>query len=71
MHIKRPDLVAFRKALHRIEHRLVARVALLSHLSYYGLVSVEAHGTYRYAAGVVGLILIIEAFAGDASPPTE
>lgn len=61
----RRRLVRIVRMLRRAEHRTVARVALIGHLSYYGLVSLEAHGNYRYAAGVVGLILIFEALTGN------
>lgn len=52
-------------AIRRIEHRIVARVAICSHLAYYVLVTAEAHGTYRYAAGVVAVVVIVEALHGD------
>jgi hypothetical protein len=61
-HSKFQDL---KHALHKLEHRIVARVIFGGHLTYYGLVAAEAHGTYRYAAGAVGVLLIIEVLIGE------
>jgi hypothetical protein len=55
-----------RATLQHRTHRAFIRVTAFSHLAYYGLVSVEAHGHYRYAAGVLGVLLIVEAFTGSA-----
>lgn len=52
----------------RVEHKLIGKVAIGSHLSYYGLVAWEAHGTYRYAAGVVGLLMVVEACINHTPP---
>lgn len=59
----------FCKVAVKAEHRVIGKVALGSHLSYYGLVYMEAHGTYRYAAGVVGVLMVLEALAGHDGPP--
>lgn len=58
-------------AIHRIEHKVVARVALTGHLAYYGLVTLEAHGHYRWAAMVVGIVLLVESFMPTGAPPDE
>lgn len=52
----------------RVEHRALARLGFAAHLAYYGLVSVEAHGTYRYVAGGLGLLLILESMTGGGEP---
>lgn len=49
-----------RKLAHNAEHKVIARAAIGTHLTYYGLVTWEAHGTYRWAALAVGIIMIIE-----------
>lgn len=69
--MKRTKMKVLMDALHKIEHKMVARVAAFAHLAYYGLVSVEAHGNYRYAAGAIGVILIVEAVAGGADKVGE
>lgn len=48
----------------RAEHRLLLRLTTMGHLAYYGLVSFEAHGHYRYAAAALGVLLIAEAVVG-------
>ena len=54
-----------RGAANRVETKVLGRVAVVSHLSYYALVGIEAHGNYRYAAMVVGVIVVLEALRGD------
>ncbi len=63
MKLKRVKVLIHRVGhrIRNIEHKLLARCAVVGHLTYYGLVSVEAHGFYRYAAGAVGILLIFEA----------
>lgn len=61
----------FRKMLalaKRAEHRALLRLTTLGHLAYYGLVSFEAHGHYRYAAGALGVLLIAEALLNHDAP---
>lgn len=55
------------KATDRICHKTVARLTILSHADYYSLVSVEAHGTYRYAAGFLALLVAYELLMGEGS----
>lgn len=61
-------VLRIRRCLHRAEHKTVARVTLWSHLSYYVLVTLEAHGNYRYAAGAVAIVVIYEAVLGGDPP---
>jgi hypothetical protein len=63
-------ILRLRRCMHRAEHKYAARVALWSHLSYYVLVTMEAHGNYRYAAGAVALVVVYEAFVGHSEPPS-
>lgn len=51
-------------AIHRAEHKMVMRAAAAGHLCYYTLVSIEAHGNYRYAAAALGVLLLVEALIG-------
>ena len=48
----------------RDEHRVVAKAAVVGHLSYYGLVFVESHGLYGKAAFVCGVLLLVEVTMG-------
>lgn len=57
-----------RRTLHEAEHATVARVATMGHLAYYTLVAAEAHGSYRYVAGLLGVLLVLEAL-GDGHEP--
>lgn len=50
--------------LRQREHRMVGKVAIASHLSYYGLVYIESHGMYGKAALVCGIILLVEVVVG-------
>lgn len=57
-------------AWHRLrnrDHRKVARIATVSHLSYYGLVFWESHGLYGKAALICGVILVVESVLGGGS----
>lgn len=56
----------WKKAL-RVEQRIVARVTVGAHFAYYGLVGIEAHGSYRYAAVAVLLMMALEVASGDHS----
>lgn len=56
-------------ALHNVEHKAAAKVTVGAHLAYYGLVSMEAHGHYRYAAAVVGCLMLLEAVMGNGDGP--
>jgi hypothetical protein len=51
-------------AAKKIEHKAVIRCTAIGHLSYYWLVGLEAHGSYRYPAMVLGALLIIESLQG-------
>lgn len=51
--------------LAHFERKAVAKLAMYAHLSYYALVSVEAHGSYRYAAGAVLGIMVLEWVHGE------
>jgi hypothetical protein len=53
-------LVKVRGAIARAEKKLLAKVAIATHLSYYGLVGMEAHGNYRYAAIVIAVLMVAE-----------
>lgn len=48
----------------RANHRRVARAAIGGHLVYYSLCFVEAHGSYGYAAGFCGVLLVLEVVMG-------
>lgn len=54
-----------RDHLRRADHGRVGAVALLGHISYYLLVSVESGHYYGYAAAFVGVMVVVEAFIGD------
>jgi len=54
---------AWLRIRHR-EHKMVAKVAVVGHLSYYGLVFVESHGMYGKAALVCGVVLLVEVVLG-------
>lgn len=56
------------KAIRHAEHVLVAKVAVYGHLAYYGLVTVEAHGSYRYAAGALAVVVALELLGGKVPP---
>lgn len=58
-------ITLFLRGVKHANHRLVARVAIGSHLVYYTLCFIEAHGSYGYAAGFCGLLLLIETLMGD------
>lgn len=53
-----------RDHMRRADHGKVASIALLGHVSYYALVSVESGHYYGYAAAFVGVMVVIEAFLG-------
>lgn len=55
-----------RTAINKIGHRAVAFVAVGAHASYYGLVSLEAHGFYRYAAAVILILMAINLLSGHS-----
>lgn len=55
------------RAVKHANHRNVARAAIGSHLVYYSLCFIEAHGTYGIAAGFCGLMLLIETILGNSS----
>lgn len=56
------------KLAHKVEHKLVAKAAIYGHLTYYGLVSFEAHGkTYAVVAGFIGVVMLLETLIGE--PP--
>lgn len=52
------------KHFRHTNHRMVARLAIGGHLTYYSLCFIEAHGNYGYAAGFCGFILLIECLIG-------
>lgn len=54
---------AWLRIRHR-EHRLVGKMAITGHLTYYGLVYVESHGMYGKAALFCGAILLVEIVLG-------
>ena len=57
------------KLAHRVEHKVVAKAAIFGHLTYYGLVSFEAHRkTYAIVAGFIGVVMLLETVLGE--PPT-
>ncbi len=43
-----------------IDHKIVGKSMVVAHASYYTLVTWEAHGTYRYAAGIICVFMVIE-----------
>ena len=47
-----------------VEHRAIARVAAGTHFAYYTLVGMEAHGSYRYAAGILCGLMVFEVILG-------
>lgn len=49
---------------HCLSHKAVHRMHWCAHSSYLGLVAYEAHGSYRYAAGVLLVVTVIGALAG-------
>jgi hypothetical protein len=56
------------------EHKVLAKLMTGGHMCYYSLVAAEAHGTYRYAAGFVGTLVILETVVGvltHVPTPTE
>lgn len=64
----RRHLAELRAALRHIrheKHKAVARMAVGAHFTYYVMVFMEAHGHYGYAAGVCGVILVIEVILGQ------
>lgn len=52
-------------ALGHSKHKAVARAAIASHFVYYVMVFIEAHGSYGIAAGVCGVILVVEVVLGQ------
>lgn len=44
---------------HDVVHKLCHKAEVCGHCTYLGLVSWEAHGYYRFAAGILLLIIII------------
>ena len=58
-----PHRIEWAKAYNNVrqaEHRMVAKLTILCHLGYYSLVSVEAHGTYRFMAGGLAVLVVWE-----------
>lgn len=45
-------------------HKTTGRAVFSTHIIYYGLVSVEAHGNYKFAAAACACLLIWEGLAG-------
>lgn len=43
-----------------VDHKIVGKSMVVAHASYYLLVSWEAHGTYRYAAGIILVFTVVE-----------
>lgn len=48
------------QTLHNVEHTVLIRVTAVGHCIYYILVSMEAHGHYRYVAGALGIVAFSE-----------
>lgn len=53
----RETLVRLRHKAHEVGHVVCHKGEHLFHSAYLGIVSVEAHGFYRYAAGVTLLFI--------------
>lgn len=68
-HSIRERLRLLKRTARKVEHKLVLRTVTVGHLAYYTLVSIEAHGNYRYVAGGLGLLLLVEAIIGEDHPP--
>lgn len=49
-----------RHTIEWIDRKIVSRAIIFSHGAYYVLVYAEAHGRYRYAAGVIAVCMIVE-----------
>lgn len=64
--LRRNFLRAWQRIRHK-EHKRVGKAAVASHLVYYGLVAVEAHGMYGKAALVCGVILLVEVVIGGSN----
>jgi hypothetical protein len=56
-----------RKAIASAGHKLFLKIAVASHFAYYGLVAMEAHGFYRYASGIIVLVMVVEAIEARVS----
>jgi hypothetical protein len=56
-------------AIHKIPHTVMVKLTIGSHIAYYGLVAIEAHGNYKYAAFLCGIFICIEALSGKGVPP--
>jgi hypothetical protein len=71
--IRESDVIAKLKELWhsflKVEHRAVAFVAAkgaaVCHFTYYTLVTAEAHGTYRWAALALAVLMILEKLGGE------
>jgi hypothetical protein len=65
----RAVLVRLRHKAHEIGHVVCHKGEHLFHSAYLGIVSVEAHGFYRYAAGVTLFFIVADfllSFAKEA-----
>jgi hypothetical protein len=58
------DAKRAQRALAKAGHFVVIKTVTICHVAYYALVSLEAHGSYRYAAGVLAIIVVVEVFKG-------
>ncbi len=47
-------------------HKTMGRTIFGSHVLYYGMVSLESHGSYGIVAGLVAALLVWEAAVGQA-----
>lgn len=53
------------RTLHKFEHKAIVKIAALTHYAYYGLVALEAHATYKWAAAGILLVMIHEQFSPE------
>ena len=59
----RDDLARAHRVIAKKGHVVVAKLTFIGHCSYYALVSWEAHGSYRYAAGMLAIITVVASFS--------
>ena len=53
-----------KRVLSKAGHFVVIKTVTICHVAYYALVSLEAHGSYRYAAGALAVLVVVEVFKG-------
>lgn len=58
-------LVRIKAFIVRIVVRVGHKAEHAFHMTYLGLVSIEAHGKYRYAALALLVVIVINALTGD------